>query len=159
MTFEEPTMRPTATEDWEHPDPTRSDRHYRYLFTAKHHGGGGREAARWAADVTPLEEFSVFDDADFHEIVSEAGYMYGVLRQDLESLRIIGFWGEEVAEFTARNTSPLWHGYPVYVVNERGSEKRRGEVNKPPKDVLARLTMRGLITTRERKRLARGKHT
>lgn len=74
-------------QDHEHPHPTRRSQ-LRYLFTAKHHGGGSTTDARWS--VTEDEEFSVFDEADFRDIGDEDGRLYGVLGDAQRELRELG---------------------------------------------------------------------
>lgn len=86
-----------ATQDIEH--PTRSQRsQYRYLFTAKHHGGD-MSAATWLTEISRNTEFSIFDNADLRQIADSRGWLYGVLLDDNGDLQDLGTWDEQVAEF------------------------------------------------------------
>jgi hypothetical protein len=146
----------SAVQDVEHPERTQRSQ-YRYLFTAKHHGGGPRDAARWSAQISDDDEFSVFDTADLHEVFDERGWLY-VLRGDDEKLRYLGTWSQQLAEFPAADEGQPWHGYPLWPLQELGPENRRGEKLRPSKEVFGRMEKVGLITGRERKRLYKGEH-
>lgn len=91
-------VRTTGMSDPIHSERTRKHG-YRYQFTGKHHGAGKADDARWAKDVTREEEFSVFDEADFHDISDEDGRFYGVLRKEDGTLRDLGTWQQQIAEF------------------------------------------------------------
>ncbi len=86
MNNEPVTVRETGMSDPIHSEQTRK-RRYSYQFTGKHHGAGKADDARWAEDVSRVEEFSVFDEADFHDIFDEDGRFYGVLRDADNELR------------------------------------------------------------------------
>jgi len=144
-------------EDPIHPDPTRNNG-YRYLFAGKHHGGGSRSDARWSEEVGRAEEFSVFDTADFHDIADERGWLYGVLREEDGSLRDLGTWEQQVAEFPLANEGVPWHGYPIWAVNRAAPANRSGQKMKPSKEVFEKMEAAGLITSRQRKRLYKGDH-
>lgn len=148
-------MTPFGAQDLLHPQPTRRSQ-YRYVFTAKHHGGGPPDAARWF--LNPLEEFSVFDDADFFEIADDAGRLYGILRDGADGLRYLGTWNQQLAEFPLANEGQPWHGYPLWPLKDFGPENRRGEKHRPAKQVFVVMERAGLITRRERKRLLKGSH-
>jgi hypothetical protein len=92
-----------------HPTQTRRSQ-YHYLFTSKHHGGGSAGDAQWAPDVTQSEEFSVFDDADFHEIFDDRSWLYGGLRSPTGELRDLGTWQQQIAEFP--KTAAAWWDLP-----------------------------------------------
>jgi hypothetical protein len=85
-----------AVQDAEHPTRTRRSQ-YRYLFTARHHGGD-KSAAMWLHEIDRDSEFAIFDVADFQEVADSRGWLYGVL-QDGDDLREIGTCDEQVAEF------------------------------------------------------------
>lgn len=140
--------------DIEHPVPTRRSG-YRYLFTAKHHGGGSKSDSRWIVDRDT--EFAVFDDADRHEIEDEDGRLYGVCRE-ANTLQDLGTWGQQVAEFPKARPGNVWHGYPIWAVSENGPDNRRNAKLMPSKRVFGKLEAAGLITTRDRKRLLKGDH-
>lgn len=136
-------------------DGTTQRRHLQYLFTAKHHGAD-REAARWLPGLTADKEFSVFDLADLHDLSDERGWLYGVLRAEVEGLRSLGTWNQQMAEFPSANEGQPWHGYPIYPLKGLGPENRRGEKCRPSKEVFSKMVMNGVLTSRERKRLSKG---
>lgn len=139
-----------------HPVPTRV-RELFYEFTTKHHGAGNSSDACWAKGISEPEEFQVFDDGVAFQIMDEGGDVYGVLRQG-DSLRELGTWQQQVAEFPVTLAPTPWHGYPVYPCNSSAPENRRGERMRPSKAVFIRMEVVGLITTPQRKRLMKGDH-
>jgi hypothetical protein len=140
--------------DPEHPHPTRRSG-YRYFFASKHHGAGTSEDAQWSKDITALEEFTVFDEADFRDISDERAWLYGVLRGADGKLRDLGIWQEQIAEFPHASEGTAWHGYPVWAINKAGPSNRK---IRPAKEVFQKMEANGLINRRERKRLFKGDH-
>lgn len=145
----------------DHESPARTRRSgLRYLFTAKHHGYGSSRDATWSPELSHEDEFGIFDTADWHEIVDDAGNMYGVLRDDVAGrLRRIGTRNQQLAKFPVAAVGHLWHGYPLLPVDdgERSPPPRR-----VPREVWARL--RGdnvqhaaLLTPAEARNLKKGK--
>jgi hypothetical protein len=142
-----------------HPDPTRSERRRQYQFYNKHHRGRPSDAAQWEPGVSREEEFTVFDDADWHEIADERGWLYGVRRRDaMGEIPDLGMRGEQVAEFPFARPTETWHGYPLWPLSEEGPANRRGEQARPSKGVFLRMESVGMLTLRERKRLYKGNH-
>jgi hypothetical protein len=141
----------------EHPEPTRRSG-YRYRFTAKHHGGGSASDARWLPDLSEADEFAVFDDADELQLADEGGNLYGALRDGVTSLRYLGTWQQQLAEFPCASAGSPWHGYPAWPLNEEAASNRRGEKCRPPREVFDRMVATGLITAAMRKRLKGGNH-
>ena len=115
-----------------------------YHFTTKHHSGGKLSDACWA--ISEEDEFQVFDDGAFHGIADTDGNVYGVLGDGKGSLRELGTYQEQVAEFPITLPPHAWHGYPCYPLGNAGSEKRRGERARPAKIVFDRLMAAGMIT-------------
>jgi len=144
-------------EDPIHPEPTRRSRYF-YLFSGKHHGGGRDDDARWAEDISRDEEFSVFDEADFHDISDEDGRLYGVLPTPARGLRDLGTWQQQMAEFPLANENVPWHGYPIWAVNQDAPSNRSDQKMRPAKEVFRKMEREGLITKRQRKRLFKGDH-
>lgn len=140
-----------------HPERTRK-RQYSYQFTAKHHGGGKPDDARWSEEVSRDEEFSVFDEADDQDIFDEGGRFYGVLRNAEGELRDLGTWQQQLAEFPRTNEGVPWHGYPIWALNELAPPNRSGQKGRPAKAVFQKMEEAGLITARQRKRLYKGDH-
>jgi hypothetical protein len=141
-----------------HSEQTRK-RRYSYQFTGKHHGAGKADDARWAEEVSRVEEFSVFDDADCHDILDEDGRFYGVLRDADGKLRDLGAWQQQIAEFPPANEGVPWHGYPLWAVNELAPPNRARQQMRPAREVFEKMERAGLITARQRKRLYKGDHT
>lgn len=129
---------------------------FSYLFSDKHHGGD-RNAARWSLELSEAEEFSVFDNADLHDISDDRQYLYGVLRMG-DVLRKLGTLKQQVAEFPHADEGQPWHGYPHYPLQEVGPPNRRGEKCRPEKIVFEIMERVGLLTKRHRKRLMKGDH-
>ncbi|MFO0928748.1 MAG: hypothetical protein U0736_17295 [Gemmataceae bacterium] len=146
---------PTLSQVVIHGDAT--DKHqYRYQFTPKHHGADP-DAAQWIPALALDDEFSVFNTADEHDLVDEEGRLYGVL-PERDTLRDLGTWAQQVAEFPAARDGEAWHGYPIWAVSGLAPPNRRGERMRPGKAVFDRLRDVGLITERMRKRLYKGDH-
>jgi hypothetical protein len=144
-------------EDPVHHAPTRRSE-YCYCFTGKHHGRGKRDDARWLPEpeLSRVEEFTVFDTADFHNISDAGGRLYGVLKGADGNLRELGMWQQEIAEFPVANPGVPWHGYPIWAVNEFAPPNRARDNVKPSKAVFQQMVNAGLITRRDQKRLSKG---
>jgi hypothetical protein len=146
---------PTLSDVFVHDgETTRSG--YRYQPTPKHHGQDPN-AAQWLPALTLDEEFAIFDAADEHELADEEGNLYGVQREG-DSLRYIGSWHEQVAEFPFARDGETWHGYPVYPLVDEGPEKLRGERSRPAGMVFSKMVHAGLISRSQRRRLMKGDH-
>jgi hypothetical protein len=135
---------------------------YQYRFTPKHHGGpgSGGTASQWLTSVTLAEEFAIFNAADQHQLSDEDGNLYGVQRDGLDSLRRIGLWEEQIAEFPSARAGEPWHGYPVYPLGDGAPERvrRRGQKARPAADVLTKMVRAGLISRSQRTRIMKGDH-
>jgi hypothetical protein len=141
-----------------HPDPTQRSGH-RYLFYEKHHGRGGPDAAQWLPDLSRDDEFAVFNAADLHDISDERNWLYGVRIDADGKVLFLGTAGQQIAEFPFARPNEPWHGYPHWPLKDAGPENRRGEKLRPSKSVFLKLEAANLLTTRDRKRLFRRKHT
>lgn len=128
---------------------------YSYQFTPKHHGANAG-AAQWLPGMSLDEEFTVFDTADAFELADDDGNLYGVQREGDESLRFLGTWYQQVAEFPFSRVGETWHGYPVYPLQDRGPSNRRGEALRPPRTVFTKMMAAGLISDVQRRRLMKG---
>lgn len=144
-------------QDHEHAQRTRRSQ-YRYLFNAKHHGGGTSSDACWSPQLGENEEFAVFDTADWHDLSDERQWLYGILRNTEGALTDLGTWNQQVAEFPFASAGQVWHGYPLWAVSELAPQNRRGEKYRPAKEVLDKMKSAGLITSSQRKRLLKGDH-
>lgn len=150
---------PTVTEVVVHGERTNRSG-YEYQFTPKHHGGpgSGPDAAQWVTSLNLDEEFAIFDTADEHELSDRDGNLYGVEPDGPDSLRYIGVWNEQVAEFPVAREGEAWHGYPVYPLVDEGPENRRGQKGRPEGVVFTKLVRAGLISPSQRKRIMKGDH-
>jgi hypothetical protein len=146
-----------ATQDIEHPARSQHS-NYRYLFTAKHHGGD-KSAATWLAEISHDTEFSIFDTADLRQILDSRGWLYGVLPDGIGELLTIGTWDEQVAEFQPGSSADdTWHGYPQWALDEPGPPNRRKQQCCPERLVFDRMAAVGMISKIQRKRLLTGRH-
>ena len=139
-----------------HPVPTRNQ-HW-YFFHDKHHGRGGPEASRWATDLSELEEFAIFDQADSLELSDESGNLYGLRLGEggPQNLRDLGTLGQVVAKFPWSHPGQPWHGFPlapIQPVRPPHPPDRR-----VPKAVLRTMQERGLLNDIQRRRLQKGRH-
>jgi hypothetical protein len=138
-----------------HPERTgRSG--YQYFFYDKHHKAGHSEDAQWLPNMNPDEEFTVFDLADWHELTNEKGDLYGLRPGPEGTVMILGTREEQVAEFPRAQEGHAWHGYPAWPIMrlDRDKQERKYPV---PREALAKMKEAGLITEKQRKRLAGGK--
>ena len=142
-------------EDTPYPDPTRLSGYF-YLLTTKHHGAGGPTASCWS--LLPADEFRVFDDGDFYRIVDYRGRIYGVLQVGNE-LQSIGTWQQEVAIFYPPSPPGRWHGHPLYPVRGAIVGNLKRQRMQPTKQVMKLLQDAKLITSLQRKRMAKGSHS
>ena len=140
-----------------HPSATRRSE-YRYLFSSKHHGHGGSDAAQWLPTLSPDAEFSVFDTADFHGVSDEGGSLYGVLIDENRKISSLGTGYQQVAKFPSARLGEPWHGYPLWPLGEETPPNRRGEKHRPSKVVFLKMETAGLLSARDRKRLWKGDH-
>lgn len=140
-----------------HPMPTRNGK--RYLFYDKHHGRGGPDAAQWLPTISHDEEFAVFETADFHELSDDRGWLYGVRVGSGGEVLDLGTRGQRMAAFPFARPDEVWHGYPLWALDEAGPANRRGEKHRPSRDVFRRMEEANLLTARDRKRLWKGVHT
>jgi hypothetical protein len=131
---------------------------YQYQFTPKHHGADPG-AAQWLPELTLDEEFAVFNTADLHAVADEDGRLYGIQRLADGSLRDLGTWNEQVAEFPVASEGTAWHGYPVWAISPGGPTNRAAMQMRPAKSVFRRMEGEELITKRQRKRLEKGDHS
>jgi hypothetical protein len=147
----------------EYPSTSRR-RGLRYLFTAKHHGGGTSHDATWHPSLSKADEFGIFDSADWHEIVDDSGNMYGILRdQALGGLRMLGTWCQQVAKFPIAAAGQSWHGYPLLPISTDESQREIRPLRRSvPREVWKRLlgenlTQAALLTKEEARNLKKGK--
>ncbi len=153
--FEVPAMTPSG--QGESVYPRQTDRsNYSYMFTAKHHGGPRSRDATWS--INQDDEFAVFNTADVMELADDDGNLYGALREGENSLRTLGTWGQQIAEFPCASEGAPWHGYPIWAVNDEAPPHRRGEKYRPAPVVFRRMEASGLINRNTRVRLMGGHH-
>jgi hypothetical protein len=129
---------------------------YRYVFSPKHHGAVA-DAAQWLPTLSLDEEFAVFNLADQHDLSDERGWLYGI-QPEGDSLRDLGTWGQQMAEFPRAQETEAWHGYPIWSVNQLAPPNRQGQKMRPDKEVFLKMERSGLLSQRLWKRLFKGKH-
>ncbi len=137
-----------------HPDPTRR-RHFRYFFYDKHHGRGGPEAAQWVLDLSEIEEFGIFDQAEDLDLSDDRGNLYGIRFGPERQVRVLGTHRQQIAKFT--DSGPHWHGFPLGPLDPNLDPPHPPE-RALPKDALQKMVDAHLLTREERKRLLKGKH-
>lgn len=137
-----------------HSEVTRRSKHH-YLFYNKHHGQDPH-AARWLPDLSRDEEFAVFDDADFHDLSDDRGWLYGIRRDPDGRILELGTWNQQIAEYPFACSTETWHGYPLWPLKDAGPENRRGERFRPSKVVFLKMEAAELLSKRDRKRLMKG---
>jgi hypothetical protein len=154
---------PSVQNDTEHPVQTRR-RGLSYVFTPKHHGGD-QNASRWLTELPLDEEFAVFDRADGilvapptdnRQVADVAGNLYGyeVLNSGLRHLRDLGTWHQQMAEFPVQNPGAVWHGYPIWPIDQDVAPKKyKGQKCRPSVEVFDRMMQLGDIDHGQRKRL------
>jgi hypothetical protein len=116
-----------------HPVPTRRSG-YRYFFYVKHHGRGGAGDAQWSDDLSPQEEFGVFDLADEHDLSDQQGNLFGLHIGRAGKILMLGTWKQQVAKFPRAHPGQPWHGYPLWPVEDGPSQRRGHELR--PQDVV-----------------------
>jgi hypothetical protein len=137
-----------------HPVPTRR-RGLRYFFYVKHHRPGNSKDAQWRPDLDLADEFAIFDEADFLDLSDDKGDLYGLRRDPTDgSFDVIGTRGEQIAEFPVASPNQAWHGYPCWPLRRRDDGARKA---RPSREALDRMVASGVITPKQRSRLAGGK--
>lgn len=154
---------PSIQNDITHPVVT-ARRALIYVFTPKHHGGN-QTASCWLTALTLNEEFTIFDrsdgivvqpPADNRQVADGNGNLYGYERLANGSLREIGTWHQQLAEFPVQAAGANWHGYPLWPVGPQAPQNLLGQRCRPDPQVFDRMVQLGDITTGQRKRLKKG---
>jgi hypothetical protein len=90
-----------------------------YLSTYEHRGRN-RVKSRWADDLDPPEEYSIFDRADASDHSDSNGHFWGI--RDPPGA-VLGTRGERLAKFPFNAVPAVpWHGFPVSPASGRASE-------------------------------------
>ena len=138
----------------EHAEQTRR-RALRYCFSRAHHGRGMIDDSQWARDLGEVEEFSVFDTADWYALSDSKGHLYGLRRGGtLEFIPDLGTEGQKIAKFWKTHEGLPWHGFPLWPISEDSPPNRRKTV--APKEALKKMETAGLLLPDLRKRLQKG---
>lgn len=122
-----------------HPDgllfgPTPGGKTYLAIYE---HRGRNRVKSTWASDVSPPDEYSIFETADGRGHADTDGHIWGV--RDREGA-VLGTRGERLAKFPFNGvTESPWHGYPVTPASGRRSEI-------PPDELVERLIAAGSLS-------------
>lgn len=136
-----------------------------YVFTPKHHGASPTSSC-WLMDLTFDEEFAIFDrsdgiivqspDADNRQVADSNGNLYGYQSLPNGSLREIGSWHQQLAEFPDQPKGVFWHGYPIWPIGAQAPQSLQGQKCRPEPRVFDRMVQLGDITPGQRKRLKKG---
>lgn len=148
------------------PHPARTARRQlEYVFTPKHHGGDA-QASCWLERLSFDDEFAIFDradgrtvslDQDDEQVADSEGNLYGYEATPDGSLRELGTWHQQMAEFPVQRDGSPWHGYPIWPIDSSAAPTRFGGHRcRPHKSVFARMEELGHITPGQRNRLGRG---
>lgn len=127
-----------------------------YVFTPKHHGGGDKDSSCWLTSLTFDEEFAIFDRADGVVVTDGSGNLYGYETLSTGTLRELGTWHEQIAEFPNQVEGAVWHGYPIWSIHSNTSQNYQGQKCRPAKEVFDRMVQLGDISPAQRKRLKKG---
>jgi len=138
-----------------HDQVTRRSR-FRYFFYDKHHTLHNTADAQWLPSLTPAEEFTIFDQADFDQIMVPNGDLFGMRRTPDGEFLPLGTEQQHIAEFPATEPPRAWHGYPLWPLKKAG-DIRRGRLP-APKEALRLMVKKKWITESQRRRLAGAKH-
>jgi hypothetical protein len=105
------------------------------------------------------EEFAVFVLADREQLSDNRGNLYGLRITGTvpgHQILYLGTRYEQVAHFWVASQGSPWHGYPLWPIIQKGSLNRKGQENRPPKDVLRKMVGAGLLTEKQRYWLMKG---
>jgi hypothetical protein len=117
-------------------------------------------------DLTLDEEFAIFDRADGIvlqppavdncQVADANGNLYGYEKLMNGSLREIGTWHQQMAEFPVQVAETVWHGYPIWPIGPPAPQNLQGQKCRPDSQVFDRMMQLGVITPGQRKRLKKG---
>lgn len=155
-----PSVQANAT----HP-ATTARRGLTYVFTPKHHGAS-QTSSRWLTALTLDEEFALFDRADGvvvhppvvdnRQIADAHGNLYGYQSLPNGSLRELGTWHQQLAEFPVQVAGADWHGYPIWPIGPLAPRQLQGQMCRPDVQVFDRMVQLADITPGQCKRLKKG---
>jgi hypothetical protein len=140
-------------------------RNLTYVFTPKHHGGD-KTASCWLPALTFDEEFAIFDRSDGivvqsageddRHVADNAGNLYGYETVPGGSLRELGTWHQQMAEFPVQPQGAQWHGYPIWPIGPQAPPNKQGQKCRPDAYVFDRMVQLGDISSGQGKRLKKG---
>jgi hypothetical protein len=129
---------------------------YQYLFYVKHHGYGGKGDARWAENLSEVEEFGIFDLADERDLSDETGHLYGLWigwspSGPPHQIFELGTREQVVARFWWAPENQPWHGFPLCPIKGPERPNRSKQQLRPPKSVFKKMEGAGLLTVQQRR--------
>jgi hypothetical protein len=155
---------PSVQTNITHPALT-ARRNLAYVFTPKHHGAS-QTSSCWLPALTLDEEFAIFDRADGvvvqppildnRQVADANGNLYGYEMLPNGSLREIGTWHQQLAEFPVQAAGANWHGYPIWPIGPQAPQNLQGQKCRPDSQIFDRMVQLGNITPGQRKRLKKG---
>jgi hypothetical protein len=112
--------------------PTQSGKLYLSVYA---HRGANHRKSCW--DVSPEDEYGIFETADADDRADTAGHYWGTRDADGTAL---GTRGERLAKFPHNGVPTVpWHGFPVSPASGRASEC-------PPDDFIDALINQGKMS-------------
>jgi hypothetical protein len=130
---------------------------YRYKFVDKHHHPPKGDHACWLRSISPVEEFTLFNEADRLGLSDEDGNLYNVRKEDQEYLEV-GTRHELVAIFWNPHSVSEWHGHPLWPIKTRGPFNRKTQKYRPPKLVMNQMVRQMVLSERDSYRILNGDH-
>jgi hypothetical protein len=127
--------------------PTASGKLYLSLYYHRPPGNNAHKS-KWHAQITPQDEYSIFDDSDTNNFQCAAGHYWG-FKDDGKI--VLGCEQEVLCKFP-RNNNPAvpWHGFPVSPLGD-------GDGGSPDDAFVVRLRQEGRISKVFENRILRRK--
>lgn len=113
--------------------------HKMYLSLFKHRGTGDRRHKNmWSSEISPDNEYEIFQSADESNWCDESNHYWGVWNQGVK----LGEKGERISKFPCpSNPQDPWHGYPA--------SPRENPDNDSPSDLLVERWVRDNVISKE----------
>ena len=135
-------------------DQATSRSQFRYFFYDKHHTPNNTTDAQWLPSLSQAEEFAIFDQADFDQIIVSNGDFFGMRRTPDGQILPLGTERQVIAEFPATLPPRAWHGYPLWPLKKAGDIQRNRLP--APREALQLMVERGWITDGQKRKLTKG---
>ena len=93
---------------------------------------------------------------DERQVADGNGNLYGYETLPTGTLRELGTWHQQIAEFPCQMQGADWHGYPIWSIHSHSSQNYQGQKCRPATEVFDRMVQLGDISPAQRKRLKKG---